>query len=79
MMKERFDTKADFAGKEYWPTMVGTVVEWKTETGATHEILCTSAMVAWVFWRGGVSKRVSPEYRAAFVNQQLTLFPFQGL
>ena len=50
MMKERFDTKVDFAGKEYWPTVVGTVVEWKTETGATHEILCTSAMVAWVFW-----------------------------
>ena len=49
MMKERFDTKVEFAGKEYWPTVVGTVVEWKTETGATHEILCTSAMVAWVF------------------------------
>ena len=46
MMKERFETKVDFAGKEYWPTMVGTVVEWNTETGATHEILCTSAMVA---------------------------------
>ena len=51
MMKERFDMKVDLAGKEYWPMLVGTVVEWKTETGATQEILCTSAMVAWVFWR----------------------------
>ena len=56
MMKERFDTKVDLAGKEYWPTVVGTVVEWKTETGATHEILCTSAMVAWLFRRGGSFK-----------------------
>ena len=46
IMKERLETKVDFAGKEYWPTVVGTVVEWNTETGATHEILCTSAMVA---------------------------------
>ena len=49
MMKERFDTKVDLAGKENWPTVVGTVVEWRTERGATHEILCTSAMVACIF------------------------------
>ena len=53
MMKERFDMKVDLAGKEYWPMLVGTVVEWKAETGATQEILCTSAMVAWVLKRGG--------------------------
>ena len=53
MMKERFDTKVDLAGKEYCPIVVGTVVEWKTETGATHGILCTSAMVAWIFRGGG--------------------------
>ena len=46
MMKERLETKMDFAGKEYWPTMVGTVVAWNKDIGATHEILCTSAMVA---------------------------------
>ena len=46
MMKERLETKMDFAEKEYWPTVVGTVVEWNKETGATHEILCTSFMVA---------------------------------
>ena len=74
MMKERLETKLEFAGKEYWPTMVGTVVEWNyighplnfknrcflrhfpvvewnTETGATHEIRCTSAMVACIFRR----------------------------
>ena len=53
MMKERLETKMDFAGKEYWPTVVGTVVEWNKDIGSTYEILCTSAMVAWVFWRGG--------------------------
>ena len=53
MMKERFDTKVDLAGKENCPIVVGTVVEWKTETGATHEILCTSAIVAWIFQGGG--------------------------
>ena len=47
MMKERLETKMDFAGKEYWPTVVGTVVAWNKDIGATHEILCTSAMVAW--------------------------------
>ena len=46
MMKERLETKMDFDGKEKWPTVVGTVVIWNKETGATHEILCTSAIVA---------------------------------
>ena len=57
MMKERFDTKVDLAGKENCPIVVGTVVEWKTEMGATHKILCISAMVAWIF-RGGGSLKV---------------------
>ena len=46
MMKERLETKMDFAGKEYWPTVVGRVVEWNKDIGSTYEILCTSAMVA---------------------------------
>ena len=47
MMKERLATNMDLTGKEYWPTVVGMVVEWNKDIGATHETLCTSAMVAW--------------------------------
>ena len=89
MMKERFDTKVDLAGKEYCPIVVGTVVEWKTERGATHEILCTSAMVACSFQiYESISKCLClcldrldfpPECMAGAANLQPMLFPFQEL
>ena len=91
MMKERFETKMEFAGKEYWPTVVGTVVEWSVERGPTHEILCTSAMVACSFQiYEGISKCLClqpsfgcldfpPECMAGGANLQLMLFPFQEL
>ena len=46
MMKERFETKKDFAGKEYFPMVVVAVVEWIKDRGTTQEILCTSDTVA---------------------------------
>ena len=89
MMKERFETKVDLAGKEYWPTVVGTVVEWNKEKGPTHEILCTSAMVACSFQiYDGISKCLClcldrldfpPECMAGAANLQPMLFLFQEL
>ena len=48
MMKARLMTKFDFSGKVNWSTLVTVVVLWVRDSGAMKEILCTSAMKAWV-------------------------------
>ena len=51
MMKERLVTKVDFSGKTNPSALVTEVVLCKRETGATREILCTSAIVAFGRYR----------------------------
>ena len=58
-MKDRLATNKDWAGKVYWPTVVGAVVWWSRDPGATLATLCTSVMVARVRGRRGRSDMVT--------------------
>ena len=48
IMKARLMAKLDFSGKVNWSTLDAVVVLCLRVNGAMKEILCTSAMKAWV-------------------------------